>query len=1492
MVRPVNDSPLVVLSLGDRGLAIGSRVDLDLGAGFRDPDPTDSLRYSVTLTNALGESGAWLSVQDGHLVGTPNLADRGAWDVQIRAIDPQGQESSQSLRWVVGEANQAPAVLSTAPARIEVRQNDVLTIDLASLFNDPDLGSDQQLTYLVRSATPGSDERLASVLASLGSGQQLSLPTDNGMVGSRELIIRASDPQGLAAEHRLQVVITNVNDAPTVQRATAVAQGAGLWEERFALTPATPLTLDLANLFTDPDQLLGQAAPVISIRNDTGASAAPLPAWLSWDAESGQLVAAPGAGAGGRYAIALEATDPAGSTAVYRLLLDVNSPPTPTSGTALEQRFYTGNGLSLALESLFSDPDRGDKLAFSASLNRLQLEPNGSWREESQPLEASWLSLAPDASSGASVLTLSPNRGEAGRYRLHLQATDLQGASSSETVELEVIATNSAPQVTRQAAAIVSADHQGLSLNLAELFADLDISQPVAADFAASGLESLRFSYALINGDQDWVTTTLAGNPRPINAINLRDSSSSDGLVNDLLSLDLPGVDRTLHTTLRLFATDASGSQASQEVSLTITPRVELPLLAALTAPNSLGQRDQLRLGQLFSELPQLIDAEGDRLSLGIRTLPGVQIRLPEGFLGWLEDTAVTAIQLDDGRSVTTQGWLLHLSSVDPQHDLALLPEVSLQLAPDHGLLLPQSGQAPGTAVIGLPVELRLEASVTPASSGSAQDTLPIAVGSPQLSWIPIENQAPVFDWGGASRFVSLETGSQPQGLLADLTALFGDPDSEAGSQAGGEAGSQAGSQTNAASGTSGDGSPVDSSPGQAAAGLQWQLSLPSRLEGLIELDQASGSLRWKAGTTLTPELVGSHRILISAFDGHYALGDSSAIARGVLQLFVKAPGAPASSMEDLITRLQTLPSVNGGRSWSLLQPTDANSSDKNVLATSELFSGDLSFLAPAAAIAALPSGLSLASNRAESGFDPIDYSLATDQPGGWYSLVDFAIAEQAAAGLVVMKGYDADHNTITTELAYRQYHSQFLSFDATAQLNYGGDFGLWLQDQQFTISRYTSDEPIRLASESELQNVDFVNGLVAALPQETGLLLGDRIAADGSALLIDSNGDGKVDFIRLLLIDNGLFDLDPTVGQLRDPLALLPVHQEALLDQLAGTKALPLFAFELKNQLPVDSFPALESGAGDQGLIGLPVATELPSELPEALVSADLGDEGYRGPDGSLEGLGDAAVEQSEKLTDLLAVEPQDVLESSKETLENVADSIKESLSKLLGKNDVVSSKLLAGLLAPAGGTSLLEQLLGKISTGGSHRLVQRDRNLRGRWRLAGTRRVLTLADGRLRLSELADPSETPLLEGFPAGDDPTLASLASGRLLDLVRRSPAPAQALALIQLQLRGLLQGTTPVNWPAWLQALPAVLANRSPLEGWRSRNSLKHLQVELVRLGELDPALMDVLMASELVTCLEAFGLDGLASVEPRGEQTGLGGPEAALGRSDRIVFKR
>jgi VCBS repeat-containing protein len=1109
---------------------------------------------------------------------------------------------------------------------------------------------------------------------------------------------------------------------------------------------------------------------------------------------------------------------------------------TPTSPIPQEWSLITGSGLSRSLEGLFSPGSLGDPLHYGASVNRLQQQSDGTWQEQGQPLAAPWLTIASDATTGAS-LTLNPGREEAGRYRLNLQATDGQGATSHQTIDLEVIAANAEPQVTRQLGAIASDDNSLVTLNLAELFGDLDLSQPVASPFAVAASDRLSFSYALIGGDQAWVDTTLAGVERPIAAIQMRESSSSDAWTRDLLTLSLPGVDRTLQTTLRLFATDASGSQASQDVTLTITPRVQVPLLAAPSAPSSVGQGESLRLGQLLSELPQLADPEGDVLSLRIRTLPGVSLHLPEGYLGALEPLpGTTSLELADGRQVQVQGWRLQISSSDPGRDLALLQEVSLLLPGDTGLLQPGTGAGTGqSAVIALPVDLALEATVRGAAEGAGLETLPTAVGSSQLAWVPIQNQAPQFDWGAPARFVNADVGSQPQGVLADLPSLFLDPDL--------------------------GGAPTG--PGD----LQWQLDLPSRLEGLIELDPATGTLAWKAGASLDADLAGSYRILVSAFDSHYALGDSSAIARGVVQLFVKAPGAPASAMEDLVTRLQNLPLINGARSWSVFQSTDASLSAKNMVATSELLSGDIGFLAPEQAIAALPSGLTLASNLSQAGLDPMTYTLATDQPGGWYSLVDFAVTEQSADGLVVMKGYDADHSTVTTELAYRQYHSRFVSFDTTAQLQYGGVFARWLGDQQFSISTYLSQADLLQVSEAQLQDSSAAAALVDALPMERGPQ-GDRIAADGSALLIDSNGDGKVDYIRLLLIDNGLFDLDPAQGQVSDPMALLPVTLKASGSELRDANLFAQVAWTLKQQREATATSVSRwdlTGSGE-GLGGLSAGQALPDQGPNEWAGIELGDEDRKGEDPSIKGL-DAPKIKVDTVDDLLTVEVQDVLESTKETLQNVTDSIKETVSKLLGNKDVVSSRLLAGLLLPAGGGSIAEQLLGRISPGGNHRLAQRDRNLRGRWRLGQGRRVLTLADGRVRLTRQDDPIATAPLEGFPAGDDPRLVGLESTRLLDLVRRSPRPAQVLALIQGQLRSLLIGTMPVPWSAWLQELPAALAYPSRLQAWRARTSLKHFQNELAHLGSIDPALMDVLMAAELAACLEAFEIDCLPETD-------------------------
>jgi hypothetical protein len=1012
---------------------------------------------------------------------------------------------------------------------------------------------------------------------------------------------------------------------------------------------------------------------------------------------------------------------------------------------------------------------------------------------------------------------------------LQITARDSSGASSGQTVVLEVIAANSPPKVKQTNGNLRLFDNQSFTLNMGELFSDRDLDEPMPPAFSAVGNEELSFSFAVVAGDEGWLSYRLDGSQRSEDLLTWRDSNATDGLNNDLLRVDLPGVNRELNTTLRLFATDRSGNQASQDITLTLVPRAQSPALAELRPASTIEQESSLRLGRLLSDLPEVLDAEGDQLSLRIRTLPGVQLILPAGFLGTLEQSETTTpLTLSDGRVIALQAWTVQISADAPEHDLALLPDLELQLSATTGVLQPRSTQD-AAKTIALPLELRLDAAVRQGT------TAPVAIGTPQLRWLPIHNQSPVFDWGASSRFVRQQVGDQPQGVLADLNLLFSDP---------------------------------DASETAASRRLSWDLSLPRSLEGLVELDQASGTLRWRSGTTLNDAAVGAHRIVVTASDHHYALGDETSFDRGVIQLFVKTPGEPPSTMEDLITRLQSLPSVNGTRSWSLFQPTDANSPGKNALATSEALAGEVTFLASTEAVAALPEGVKLADNHSEVGFDPISYSLATDQPQGWYSLVDFAIPEQDASSLILMKGFDADRNTATTELVYRSYHSRFLSFNASAQLQYNGGFMSWLQDQQLTIRNYATESALVAASERQLLDSGFAAAALAALPRATSTL-GPQIEADGSALLIDSDGDGKVDYIRLLLIDNGIFDLDPAQGSVRDPMALLPVILEVAKtrasevatgasDVVTGasdvvSEALPLLNLsdqdqgELANQLEETAALDLQL-KGSAGQTSKPQPPTGPNIDQNILIGGD-------GLDVSSQSINQTLAETNENLNELLSVELQDIVESTTEIVVNVAESMKEMFSNLLGTNNMVSSRLLGGLLLPAGGSSIADRLLSRLSPGGDHHLRRRNRRLFGRWTLAGSGLVLTLSNGRVQIIE--------------QGTAPT--TLNCTRLLALLQRSPDPSKALKEIKQQLHRLQHGTSPVDWSVWTQELLDSLSLPNTLMRWRARASLSRLQRELDRLSEVDAGLMDVLMAAELQSCLCSQVMDGASRTIGKGK---------------------
>jgi hypothetical protein len=300
-------------------------------------------------------------------------------------------------------------------------------------------------------------------------------------------------------------------------------------------------------------------------------------------------------------------------------------------------------------------------------------------------------------------------------------------------------------------------------------------------------------------------------------------------------------------------------------------------------------------------------------------------------------------------------------------------------------------------------------------------------------------------------------------------------------------------------------------------------------------------------------------------------------------------------------------------------------------------------------------------------------------------------------------------------------------------------------------------------------------------------------------------------------------------------------------------SEALPLLNLsdqdqgELANQLEETAALDLQL-KGSAGQTSKPQPPTGPNIDQNILIGGD-------GLDVSSQSINQTLAETNENLNELLSVELQDIVESTTEIVVNVAESMKEMFSNLLGTNNMVSSRLLGGLLLPAGGSSIADRLLSRLSPGGDHHLRRRNRRLFGRWTLAGSGLVLTLSNGRVQIIE--------------QGTAPT--TLNCTRLLALLQRSPDPSKALKEIKQQLHRLQHGTSPVDWSVWTQELLDSLSLPNTLMRWRARASLSRLQRELDRLSEVDAGLMDVLMAAELQSCLCSQVMDGASRTIGKGK---------------------
>ncbi|MBW4497535.1 MAG: putative Ig domain-containing protein, partial [Oscillatoria princeps RMCB-10] len=550
-VANVNDAPVVQTPIADLSATEDTAFTFNLTEGtFSDSDAGDTLSYTATLaTDSDTIPGndslpAWLTVDaaTGNLSGTPANADVGTLDVTVTATDSAGLSASDTFTLTVANVNDAP-VVQTPIADLSATEDTAFTFTLTEgTFSD--LDADDTLSYTATLATdsdtvPGNDSLPAWLSFDATTGNLSGTPA-NADVGTLEIALTATDSAGLSASDTFALTVANVNDPPVL--ATPILDLTATEDTAFTFTLTEGTFSDL-----DADDTLSYTA-TLATDSDTVPGNDSLPAWLSFDATTGNLSGTPANADVGTLEIALTATDSAGLSASDTFALtvaNVNDAPvvqTPIADlSATEDTAFTFN----LTEGTFSDSDAGDTLSYTATLATDSDTIPGN---DSLP---AWLTV--DAATGN--LSGTPANADVGTLEIALTATDSAGLSASDTFALTVANVNDPPVLATPILDLTATEDTAFTFTLTEgTFSDLD------ADDTLTYTATLATDSDTVPGNDSlpaWLTVDAAtGNlsGTPANA--------------DVGTLDVT-----------VTATDSAGAFASDTFTLTVANVNDAPTL-------------------------------------------------------------------------------------------------------------------------------------------------------------------------------------------------------------------------------------------------------------------------------------------------------------------------------------------------------------------------------------------------------------------------------------------------------------------------------------------------------------------------------------------------------------------------------------------------------------------------------------------------------------------------------------------------------------------------------------------------------------------------------------------------------------------------------------------------------------------------------------------------------------------------------------------------
>lgn len=1079
---------------------------------------------------------------------------------RIDARDPSSEsalsQSTVRLRTRVNPVNDPPQAGQAAEPVFRGRQGEWFSASLPhDLFVDPDLATDPQeiLTYSLQ--PPDEDRALPDwLLIDPESGRLSGVPTDVTPEPMSVLVI-ATDRRGASLARSVTLAIRPVDPNNTLPRAEPF--------QRIELLENEMLSLDLSTIFFDEDIDSG----------DSLEFTAEIPAgyahWIQFDAQAGELLLHPGLNdvtpTLADPEVLLTATDRDGARATQRLsiaVLNANQAPQPVeSANPRLLRVSQGGLLELDLHDWFTDSDLsyGDTLSFS-----LDLDPEAETAPWNQlgidPLE--WLQWLPDGSS----ISGRPDNAHVGTYDLNVSSTDLAGESAQQKLRIVVDNVNDLPVLTAEAKNLLNlVENQVLEIDLGKWFDDPDLIH--GAD--------LRLQFEALGQFPSWLhwdpaVGVLSGTPSEtdLGLYEFRVTATSS------LGVDAPDPERSISHRFRLLierelspvTLSADNSFSINLAGAIISPVPGEQVLYSLSVSDADGE--PIPLGSVFSLKASSADnlERDDRLV--IETVPylvyldeaGSELRrrLRAEEINGLEPNSLidVEIQVEDRRRAVQSrgllgadlllGWdpsaleLLVLEDQSPvveiSRSLSFSPNVDTGLIADGRLGISAAsapalglGEAIGTGESGADLFARARMKLL----------RPDALFALQLS---INDE----EGGGLGYGLVQDLGEDNQlsvigfsgGSLVDLAL---NPSL-----------SDAGVYTISLSGTSiyGDRRQRD---------IKLQLNGP-RLDLSKTFELVSGVAA--EGNEYKRIDFSDEEVPLHAFRDVLGLFNEEAGSDGRQKLIAKDINAlhkvlnvPADSYSSLVSQV----SIKDGKYVASVAGEEV---------------GLVPFEAPSLVLGSEVSDAIYESIGSQA-FDLRD----TPAPQG-FKVLTIDLPSDLEVTALIKTAYRGDSGNISMPYYSSQINLEQMRSAAMAD---GLSSDEYLRNVERALSTFS------LVNYVSSDAVGSINVLDADSTSQLLESLRDLRDHDGSALLIDVDGDGLNDMARLLILDNGFFDNDLRTGQIDDPLYFARVRGRDPQSPLASSSgwsveaSLPTRPLDPRPATPIPQDPSSpDSGSVD----------------------------------------------------------------------------------------------------------------------------------------------------------------------------------------------------------------------------------------------------------------------------------------------------------------------